>query len=184
MNKNIFNWKFSETSKARNRLAPHCKGNGLDVGYGGDPIVPWAITVDNVVCDDNTYYNPLHLLSDCKNLPFKDNSLDFIYSSHLLEDFYWHEILLILKEWIRIIKPRGRIILYQPDQFLYEKHCTKNNMGPNINHKEKDFSLSQFESNILPKLNVSTVYKFNEKDEVKEEFINENYCWGIVLKKE
>ncbi|NBP01038.1 MAG: methyltransferase domain-containing protein [Proteobacteria bacterium] len=183
MNRNFFNWKFSETSKARHRLAKHCQGNGLDIGYGGDPIVPWAITVDKFVHDSITYYNPLHLHSDCKNLPFKDYSLDFIYSSHLLEDFCWEEIFIILEEWLRVIKLMGRIILYQPDQYLYQKHCISKGIVPNANHKEKDFSLRQFENKILPRLNVDVIYKFNEQDEVKTEFISENYCWGIVLVK-
>jgi len=36
----------SETSKCRDSLAPFCNGDGVDIGYGGDPIVPNAICMD------------------------------------------------------------------------------------------------------------------------------------------
>ena len=39
------NWQ-SETSKCRPRLAKFCVGYGIDIGPGGDPIVPAAIRVD------------------------------------------------------------------------------------------------------------------------------------------
>ena len=35
----------SETSAVRDLLAPYCAGDGLDLGYGGDPIVPHAIAL-------------------------------------------------------------------------------------------------------------------------------------------
>ena len=37
---------MSETSRCRERLKKFCVGYGIDVGYGGDPILPSAITVD------------------------------------------------------------------------------------------------------------------------------------------
>ena len=36
----------SETSRCRERLRHFCCGYGIDVGYGGDTIIPSAITVD------------------------------------------------------------------------------------------------------------------------------------------
>jgi hypothetical protein len=37
---------MSETSKCRGRLKKFCVGYGVDIGYGGDPIPPSAITID------------------------------------------------------------------------------------------------------------------------------------------
>jgi len=36
----------SETSKCRDRLSKFCTGCGLDIGFGGDPIVEHAIRID------------------------------------------------------------------------------------------------------------------------------------------
>jgi len=41
----IGRWR-SETSKCRSRLARYCVGAGIDIGAGGDPIVPTAVIVD------------------------------------------------------------------------------------------------------------------------------------------
>jgi len=40
---------------------------------------------------------------------FRDGVLDFVYSSHLLEDLVDTEA--VLREWIRILRPGGRLIL-------------------------------------------------------------------------
>jgi len=44
---------------------------------------------------------------DIKRLPFKDNSVDLIYSSHMIPYFDREEIIPILQEWKRILKPSG-----------------------------------------------------------------------------
>ncbi len=55
-------------------------------------------------------------LHDCrKGLPLPDNSVDFIYSSHFLEHLYRHEVVAILKECYRVLKPSGRIRVVLPD---------------------------------------------------------------------
>ncbi len=80
--------KHSETSKVRKNLVKFCIGNGLDIGYGGDPILPTSICLD--LPDSYAKYKdyPQHLHGDAKNLVwFRDNVLDYIYSSHVLEDF-------------------------------------------------------------------------------------------------
>lgn len=79
---------MSETSKCRERLKKFCIGYGLDIGYGGDPIIPGAITVDLAIPYTKVGDAPLNLGGDARNLYwFADNSLDYVYSSHLLEDF-------------------------------------------------------------------------------------------------
>jgi len=179
---NLYGWQFSETSKCRHRLAPYCQGQGLDIGYGGDPIVPWAVTVD--LPFEQQYINfhinnrpSQNLFCGCKDLPFKDNTLEFVFSSHLIEDFNWNEILDILKEWKRILKVNGRIILYQPDQQEYLRYCRKHNTPVNTHHKEADFSLIQFKNKITPYLNVEIIHEFDESTE------GNGYSWGIVLNK-
>jgi predicted SAM-dependent methyltransferase len=49
---------------------------------------------------------------------FADNSVDQIYASHVLEHFYYHldgELLRVLQEWYRVLKPAGRVLISVPD---------------------------------------------------------------------
>jgi len=50
-----------------------------------------------------------------KKLRFKDNSVDYIYNSHLLEHLFPDEGLHFLKECYRILKPGGLIRIVIPD---------------------------------------------------------------------
>lgn len=74
-----------ETSKCRERMQRYCVVYGLDVGFGGDPIVPSAITVDLPKPYTNVGGSPLNLGGDARNFFwFRDNFLDYVFSSHLL----------------------------------------------------------------------------------------------------
>jgi len=66
-------WKWpSETSKCRNRLAPYCKGYGLDLGFGGDPITPHAIRADLPTPYTEVEQSPVQLGGDAGRLIFID----------------------------------------------------------------------------------------------------------------
>jgi predicted SAM-dependent methyltransferase len=54
-----------------------------------------------------------------ETLPFPDNSIDIIYSSHVLEHFYYSELIRILKDCQRILKPRGIMSVCVPDASIY-----------------------------------------------------------------
>lgn len=57
-----------------------------------------------------------HLHShNVKKLPFKKNSIDLIYSSHMIEYFDREEIIPILKEWHRVLKPGSTLRVAVPD---------------------------------------------------------------------
>ena len=57
-----------------------------------------------------------HIVSnDITKLVYKDNSVDLIYSSHTLEYFDRIEVLDVLKEWNRVLKPGGILRLAVPD---------------------------------------------------------------------
>ncbi len=49
------------------------------------------------------------IVADARFLPFKDESFDQIYSSHLIEHFSHREVRTVLKEWIRCLKKGGII---------------------------------------------------------------------------
>lgn len=81
----------------------------LDIGGGdGVSLIPNAITVD---LDYPGY--------DGAILPFAENSQDAVFSSHCLE--HVHDSIATIKEWFRVIKQGGYLILVVPHQYLYER---------------------------------------------------------------
>lgn len=130
----------SETEKYRHLCAPYCIGCGVDVASQGVPVVPWAMQFDLPEAEFLHYSSgrpprsPIPLRGHAHKLPFTDGSLDWLYSSHLLEDFYdWNPI---LDEWIRVIKPGGKLIILVPDKDLWAEAIRKG-QPPNCAHKRE-----------------------------------------------
>jgi len=63
---------------------------------------------------------------DIFNLPYDDNSVDLIYASHVIEYFNREEVKDVLSEWIRVLKPDGKLRLAVPNFYemviLYLEH--------------------------------------------------------------
>jgi len=171
----------SETSLCRERLKKYCVGNGLDLGYGGDPIVPTAITVDLEEPYTNVGTCSQNLKGDARNLYwFKDDVLDYVFSSHLFEDFDQQEMSSVLWEWIRVLRPGGHLVLYLPDEQVYRKHCKKKNQPRNTHHKVKNFSLEYFKGLLVggpPVIGWSGVKIIHEDPHC------EKYSFEVVLEK-
>lgn len=54
--------------------------------------------------------------SDAASLPMiADNSVDFIYAGHLVEHFYPDTLPAAIKEWQRVLKPGGKLVIVTPD---------------------------------------------------------------------
>ena len=65
---------------------------------------------------DNGDYEHLTHKSNVTNLSmFQDNSVDLIYASHVIAYFDRKEILEVLSEWNRVLKPNGILRLATPD---------------------------------------------------------------------
>lgn len=131
----------SETSKCRERLSKWCTGYGIDLGFGGDPITPGAIRMDM----QNPYadylgIHPVQLGGDVTDLYwFRDGVLDFVYSSHVLEDFEDTES--VLREWLRVLRAGGNLVIYCPDEQIYRKYCDSTGHPYNTHHVHENFSL-------------------------------------------
>jgi len=146
---------MSETAKCRKRLKRFIKGYGIDIGYGGDPIVEWAITVDLPTPYTKVGTHPLNLGGDARDLYwFRDEVLDFVYSSHLLEDF--ENTKEVLTEWLRVLKVGGHLILYCPVEQVYREHCRKTGQPYNYAHKIENFDLN-YVKNILEQIGVTEI---------------------------
>lgn len=85
--------------------------------------------------------------------------MDYVYSSHLLEDFEKNKTKSVLLEWLRVLKIGGHLILYLPHEQVYRKHCEETGQEYNAAHKIPDFSLNYLK-NILKKFdNVVVVHE-------------------------
>lgn len=126
--KGVSNMSASETSKHRHLVANLCSGNGLDLGSAGDPIVPHAIQVD-LPQEQYKQYNStrpeatIQWRGSAFDLPFKDETCDWLHSSHLLEDV--EEWGLVLAEWDRVLKPGGFLIISIPDHERFRAHVAR-----------------------------------------------------------
>lgn len=167
-------WKWpSETSKCRERLASYCTGYGADLGFGGDPIVAHAIRVDLPSPYTSVGAFPVQLGGAAEDLHwFRDGALDFIYSSHLLEDY--ENTTEVLAEWLRVIKPGGLLLIYCPDEQRFREHCRSTGQPYNSNHKLEHFSLD-YVKHCLTKL--------EELDIVHELPRAEIYSWDLVVRR-
>jgi tetratricopeptide (TPR) repeat protein len=85
----------------------------LDIGFRGNsgeasPIVPHAVGIDLGF--------PGY---DGVTLPFANESQDAVYSSHCLE--HTEDPVRSIREWFRVLKPEGYLVVSVPHQHLYEK---------------------------------------------------------------
>ncbi len=128
----------SETEKYRFMTARYCEGAGVDVASQGVAVVPWAMSFDLPEREFLHYSNgmkpkgPIHLRGFADHLPFESGSLDFVYSSHLLEDF--RDWLPCLAEWTRCVKIGGYLIILIPDNRLWDEAIARG-QSPNCSHR-------------------------------------------------
>ncbi len=102
----------------------------LNLGCG-DKILPGYVNVD--VVPERSSFTP-DVICDVRNLTvFEDDFADEILAVHVIEHFWRWEVTNILTEWVRVLKPGGRMILECPnlisacEEFLRDP---KRNAGP------------------------------------------------------
>lgn len=109
----------NEAGKIRWELVPYTRGRGLDLGCGPDKAFPHFIGVDDytATAQFGVQMKP-DVVSDVSKLDvFGSASMDFAYSSHCLE--HVNDYRATLKEWWRVIKPGGHLVLYLPHKDFY-----------------------------------------------------------------
>jgi predicted SAM-dependent methyltransferase len=123
----------NESAKIRWELVEYTRGRGLDLGCGPFKAFPHFIGVDNGHHDQQFgWQNKANLIVEsCEKLDLiASQSMDFVFSSHLLEHIEDYQA--ALKEWFRCVKPGGYLILYVPDEDEYPKVGEE---GANPDHK-------------------------------------------------
>ena len=159
-----------EVDKCRERLIKFCSGTGLDIGCGGlhadrhndtqNKIHPLAIGCDLTQTNltgsaDNLYW-------------FKDEVLDYIFSSHLLE--HMPDMKKTLTEWMRILKIGGYLVLYLP---LMDCYPNVGMPGANSDHKH----------NLSPAIMFTIMPGNYEIVHIQEHTEGEEYSFDFVVRK-
>lgn len=137
---------MSEALKYKHLFQQFCRtqngepGCGADIGSQGFCTIPWAIQLDlppkefSAYCGGAEQHGPIALRGDAKSLPFDTGSLDFLIASHLLEDYL--DWLPVLIEWVRVLKPGGKLIILVPDKKLWNEAIARG-QPPNCAHKHE-----------------------------------------------
>lgn len=129
----------SETWKYRDIILPLLPpGNGIDIGSGGDPIkvdgcVSWDAGGAGKADVDGAginFYAPEYEIDSV----FESEVFDWVYSSHLLEDFQLSDWIYVLNRWTRILAAGGTMIILVPDRDAYHAHTP---VGANQNHRHE-----------------------------------------------
>ena len=120
----------AETNKAKLRreresfFDKYCIGKGLDIGFGGDLITSTAQGFD-------FEHGDAHFIEG-----INDESFDFVYSSHTLEHMI--DPSAAIRNWFRVVKKGGYLIVFIPHRDLYEKKTT---LPSRFNPTHKQFFL-------------------------------------------
>lgn len=119
----------NEAAKIKYDIVPYTRGRGLDLGCGPFKAFPHFIGVDNGHHWGNEGVDVS--VKTCENLElFASDSMDFVFSSHLLEHLENPPEALV--EWMRVIKPGGHLVLYLPHAEFYPQ---VGEPGANPDHK-------------------------------------------------
>lgn len=149
-------------------------GDGIDIGAGPDAL--------------GQYREFFPLMRSCRawDLPdgdaqfmvgVKDDSFDFVHSSHCLE--HLHNPLVALTNWLRVLKPGGHLVCIVPDEDLYEQGVFPSTY--NSDHKHT-FTIHKFQSwspqsfSILNLL--SSLSRFSEIKKI--ELLDATYRYGLA----
>lgn len=169
---------MSETARCRDRLSQYIVGDFiLDAGAGGSACHPRAITLDmpQPYCP-SLEGHPQILQGDYRSMPFIcDNSVTALWNSHCIEDWLVPDQINLMKEFRRVLRPGGNLILIAPDEQVYRNVCKTTGQNYNENHKLEFYSLSYFKEHVLPHTGSwEVLYEIPLVDE---------YSWNCVLRK-
>ena len=124
----------------------------LNIGCGGRQL-------DEYINIDLNEPNTIH--HDCKQqLPFEENDITEIFSSHFIEHLWVKEFKKVLQDWKRVLKPKGRLVIWTPDYDVV--HAKRNNIDW--------FQYRMFSKAIYPGSEHHAIYNFEMLKKVLEDF--------------
>lgn len=112
-----------EVRKTRWRAMPYASGKGLDLGCGMEKLLDTTNCIGIDSDKDNALFGrpaKFDIKADVSELrAFASGVQDYVFSSHVLEHFPYEQVTAILREWMRVLRVGGRLILYLPDMAQY-----------------------------------------------------------------
>lgn len=156
----------SETSKVRQMVLPYCEGYGCDVGFGGDKIKEDSVGIDFANPYAHTGRDKVDIACDVINesIPVADSTYDYVYTSHLIEDY--EDTGKGLREFTRILKSGGNLVLVFPDQQRYEQQCRKTGQPLNTYHKHAEMGRNFMMAELNKLTNVTYKVLFESNCEI------------------
>lgn len=159
--------------------------NGIDVGCGTNKLSDKVVALDNQA---DPRYSHANIVWDCKDLNiFTDKTMDFIFSSHCLEDFEnIHDIFI---NWWSKLKVNGLMILLLPDMENCDcDHCKGTSRYPKVGEKTGNPS---HRTNVGKNFVMGMLKDMHEKGKIKYEIMqcdtlkhNETATIDFVIRKE
>ncbi|RLA80157.1 MAG: methyltransferase [Epsilonproteobacteria bacterium] len=137
---------------------------------------------------DLANYEHIDYKQDMRDLSiFEDNSIDLIYCCHALEYFDRHQVVLVLKEWFRVLKKGGILRLAVPDfeaivkvYLKYQDLDHQGILGPlygkwqNSNSEENLYHKTTWDlkslTKVLKDLGFSDVQRYNIEDTIHKDY--------------
>ncbi len=154
--KNLSYHKSQRRSKIEKYLSGHTVRK-LQIGAQSNSIEGW-LNVDIEPKEDHVVY-----MDATQKFPFPDQSMDYIFSEHMIEHISYEDAHFMLKECFRVLKPGGKIRIATPNlERLCEVVLNPNNPVNKtyIQHYSDRFQLPENPTFVLNKLFYSFHHKF------------------------
>lgn len=100
----------------------------------GDKLIPGYTGVDIVK------RKGAHIVAPADAIPLPDDSADEVLAVHLVEHAHFWEVPNLFKEWLRVLKPGGRVVVELPDLFK----CCRNIVEGRVREDKHPDSLGIF----------------------------------------
>jgi predicted SAM-dependent methyltransferase len=107
--------KVGDTRTDFAAVEQYCRGLGFDIGCGTNRLAPTVLTTDWYSHTDTDMIWNCVAGAGKWEYPFREDRFDFVFASHVLEDFAPDEIQWVFDEWLRIIKKGGYLVILVPD---------------------------------------------------------------------
>lgn len=102
----VCRWTITCVNLLRNRRK---KNRQLEIGPGDKRLDGFETL--NIMAEWNVDY----IIDATRKLPFKENTFQLIYASHILEHVAWYQTERTLREWVRVLEPRGTLEVWVPN---------------------------------------------------------------------
>ncbi len=169
-----------ETSKAVQRrlhdsnfISRYFRGKGIDIGAGNDPLGQY-IELFPLMESCLSYDKADGDAQEMKGIP--DGKYDFVHSSHCLEDL--QSPIDALRNWFRILKPGGHMVVTVPDEDMYEQGVWPSTF--NSDHKSS-FTIFRHIRQNDNSFNLTTIIGLlgNDAEIIKIERLTGTYRFGL-----